>query len=108
LPGGRGALINAGSYCTRCQPRNGSTRQWRKLRDQILARDRYTCPQCGGPARHVDHVVSVARGGTDHPGNLDALCASCNLRKGAGLDPAPLEEYATHRSVLESIEGRRP
>jgi 5-methylcytosine-specific restriction protein A len=81
--GGCGALINAGSYCPRCRPRNGSTRQWRNLRDQILARDRWTCQQCGARATHVDHVVPVARGGTDHPGNLQALCAGCNLAKGA-------------------------
>jgi 5-methylcytosine-specific restriction endonuclease McrA len=81
--GGCGALINAGSYCARCRPRNGSTRRWRSLRDQSLARDRYTCRQCGRPARHVDHITPIAWGGTDHPSNLRALCADCNLAKGA-------------------------
>ena len=82
-----------------------STRYWRplsaaqwvnqaggSLRDQILARDRYTCRACGRPATHVDHVVPVARGGTDHPSNLRALCAGCNLEKGAGLDLTRPEE----------------
>jgi 5-methylcytosine-specific restriction protein A len=81
--GGCGALINAGSYCARCRPRNGSTRKWRNRREQILTRDRYTCRQCGRPARHVDHITPVAWGGTDHPSNLQALCGVCNLAKGA-------------------------
>ena len=62
--------------------RNGSSRAWRALRAQVLARDRYTCQECGAPAEHVDHITPVASGGTDHPGNLRALCAHCNLAKG--------------------------
>jgi 5-methylcytosine-specific restriction enzyme A len=81
--GGCGALINSGSYCSRCRPRNGSTRQWRKLRDQILARDRWTCRRCGERASHIDHITPIAAGGTDHPANLQALCGVCNLAKGA-------------------------
>ena len=81
--GGCGALINAGSYCARCKPRNGSTRQWRGLREQILARDRWQCRQCGAPAGHVDHITPVDAGGTGHPSNLQALCADCNLGKAA-------------------------
>jgi 5-methylcytosine-specific restriction endonuclease McrA len=79
-------IISRGSYCHVCQPakaRKGSTRQWRILRWQILERDRYTCRHCGAPATHVDHLVPVARGGTDNPANLAASCPACNLEKGA-------------------------
>ncbi len=62
--------------------RDGSTRAWRALRAQILARDRHRCQQCGKPATHVDHIRPVASGGEDHPRNLRALCAECNLSKG--------------------------
>lgn len=62
--------------------RNGSTRAWRALRAQVLARDRWTCQLCGAPAEHVDHVCPVASGGEDHPSNLRATCADCNLSKG--------------------------
>jgi 5-methylcytosine-specific restriction endonuclease McrA len=79
--GGCGALINAGSYCPRCRTRNGSTRQWRKLREQVLARDGYTCRNCGAPAEHVDHIIPLARGGTDTVQNLRATCARCNLTR---------------------------
>lgn len=75
------------SYCPKHRnqrppgPRWGSTWQWRKVRQQILRRDRHTCQLCGKTAAHVDHVVPVAHGGTDHPSNLRALCASCNLER---------------------------
>ena len=32
----------------------------------------------------VDHIVSQARGGTDHQDNLQLLCGSCNSTKGTG------------------------
>mmetsp|Transcript_17837 Transcript_17837/g.35963 ORF Transcript_17837/g.35963 Transcript_17837/m.35963 type:complete len:93 (-) Transcript_17837:565-843(-) len=30
----------------------------------------------------VDHVVPLARGGTDHPSNLVVSCKPCNVKKG--------------------------
>ena len=77
-----GTLTNAGSYCQRHQPRNGSTRQWRKTRAAVLAQQPL-CAECGRPAEHVDHIEPIARGGTDHPANLRGLCAVCNLSKAA-------------------------
>lgn len=70
--------------CTTHTPakRNGSTRQWRQVRAQILARDRYRCQHCGQPATHVDHITAKANGGSDHPTNLHTLCEACNLTKG--------------------------
>ena len=81
-----GNLTTNGSYCRRHQPpkaRSGSTRQWRRLRAWVLERDGHMCRRCGAPAHHVDHVVPVARGGSDHEVNLQALCARCNVLKGA-------------------------
>jgi 5-methylcytosine-specific restriction endonuclease McrA len=34
---------------------------------------------------HVDHIVPLARGGTNGPENLQLLAPVCNLRKGAKL-----------------------
>ena len=31
---------------------------------------------------HVDHIIAVAKGGTDHPENLQLLCGHCNSVKG--------------------------
>jgi len=61
--------------------RGGSTRAWRELRAKILARDSHTCAYCGDTATHVDHIIPVAAGGTDHPDNLTAACARCNQLK---------------------------
>lgn len=60
---------------------------WEKLRKVILARDNYLCQACleqdgrATPATHCDHIVSKAKGGTDDPSNLRALCAPCHQRK---------------------------
>jgi 5-methylcytosine-specific restriction endonuclease McrA len=53
-----------------------------------LEADAYVCAQCGQQetdrrAVHIDHVVPVARGGSNAADNLRVLCAGCNLRKGA-------------------------
>ncbi len=77
-----GTLTNVGSRCPTHQIRRDRGRPWRRLRAQILTRDRYRCRACGEPAEHVDHVVPIARGGIDDPSNLEALCAACNLAKG--------------------------
>jgi 5-methylcytosine-specific restriction endonuclease McrA len=52
-------------------------------------RQRGRCYWCGvsvpWSAKHVDHVIPVARGGSNGPENLVIACASCNLSKGAKL-----------------------
>jgi 5-methylcytosine-specific restriction endonuclease McrA len=80
-----GRLTNAGSYCGHCQPRNGSTRQWRARRAQILARDSFICQVCGATASEVDHIRPVLFGGSDDPDNLQATCQRCNRSKGVEL-----------------------
>lgn len=58
-----------------------------KLRYDILTRDNHRCVKCGASGKdtplHVDHKRPVAHGGTNDPSNLQTLCQSCNLGKGA-------------------------
>lgn len=59
---------------------------WRKLREQILARDGGLCVPCRSIglvslARAVDHIVNKARGGGDNPSNLQAICNTCHDQK---------------------------
>lgn len=44
----------------------------------------------------VDHVVPVARGGTNAPANLITMCRSCNSSKGATL-PEELQHRLRQR-----------
>lgn len=54
----------------------------RRLRFEILRRDRHTCRYCGATAPDVkltvDHVVPQALGGSDEPSNLVTACDGCN------------------------------
>lgn len=65
--------------------RGGSTRRWRKLREQVLIRDGYRClvnlPGCEGTASHVHHTLGRSVTGDD-PRYLVAACARCNLAIG--------------------------
>lgn len=50
--------------------RPGNTKAWRNLRASIL-RQSDICHICGQPgADAVDHVIPLARGGSNHPTNL--------------------------------------
>lgn len=59
----------------------------KRLRYEILRRDEHTCRYCGGTVPDVvltvDHVIPLALGGTDEPGNLVAACKDCNAGKSA-------------------------
>lgn len=62
--------------------RAGSGWAWQQLKARILDRDGYACHWCGRMAETADHVVPVAEGGSDDPGNLVAACRACNERRG--------------------------
>ena len=75
---------------------------WQKLRRRILARDMHLCQACQRkgrvkPATQVDHIKPKARGGTDDPGNLEAICAPCHDAKSA--QEAAEAQGRTHRPM---------
>jgi 5-methylcytosine-specific restriction enzyme A len=56
-------------------------RPWRRLREAVLLRDKYTCQHCGHvgvEGMEVDHIINKASGGTDELSNLQTLCRSCH------------------------------
>ncbi len=64
-------------------------RAYRNLCAIIIA-NATACAICGQPPQAedpfvVDHIWPRARGGTDHPGNLQAAHRSCNGHKSATL-----------------------
>lgn len=59
-------------------------RPWRRKREEIFLRDKYTCQVCGrvGGELELDHIVNVAKGGTDDNSNLQTICKSpCHAEK---------------------------
>lgn len=66
----------------------------KRLRFEILRRDNHTCQYCGDRAPdvtlHVDHVIPVSLGGSNHPSNLLTACKDCNLGKTSVPADAPL------------------
>lgn len=68
--------------------RRGYDSEWRRVRREVLKRDRYLCrcDECQAakrvlPATEVDHRIPKFEGGTDAPGNLYAINSDCHKRK---------------------------
>lgn len=64
------------------------SRQWSRLRHNILERDNYLCKYCGAinivtPAKTVDHIVPIEYDASlrDDPSNLAVICYSCHRAK---------------------------
>ena len=50
--------------------------------------DKYNnkCAQCGSSEKlEIDHIIPIARGGSNETTNLQILCRKCNRKKGAKL-----------------------
>ncbi|MDR5729322.1 MAG: HNH endonuclease signature motif containing protein [Terriglobia bacterium] len=53
--------------------------------EDLFKLQRGRCACCKGPLTnyHIDHIVALASGGTNHHTNIQLLCPPCNMRKGA-------------------------
>jgi len=72
----------------------------------------YICPQWKNyngsfdkSMYHIDHIIELRHGGTNHPSNLQALCPSChavktNFEEGKKVD----KELQIKRNVSEKLK----
>lgn len=57
-----------------------------EIRWAVWERDNFTCQKCGTRKfLSVDHIIPESKGGTLEMNNLQALCCTCNSRKGAKM-----------------------
>lgn len=80
------------------------------LRQGIRQQQGSLCMYCGVRLSrgnlHIDHIFPIEHGGLNVAENLQALCASCNTRKGVQTDPEFRQRY---RELLPRITaGYRP
>ena len=86
------------------------------LRFDVFKRDSFKCQYCGAAAPefvlHVDHIVPVAKRGTNDITNLITSCLACNLGKtdkmldensALAKSRSQLEELQEHREQLEMM-----
>lgn len=58
-----------------------------KVRVAVYERDGNRCVNCGATERlSLDHVIPWSHGGSDHVGNLQTMCVSCNSSKSNRVD----------------------
>lgn len=81
-----------------------------ETRQRIRQQQGSLCMYCGVRLSrgnlHIDHIYPIDHGGSNKESNLQALCASCNTRKGVQTD----SEFRTrYRPLLRPVaQGRRP
>lgn len=63
-----------------------SERPSAEVRIRAMKRDRFRCTYCGVPGTdaelEIDHIIPIAKGGSNHISNLTTACRSCNQTKG--------------------------
>ena len=61
------------------------------VRKYVLQRNDYQCQSCGKRDKetqlNIDHIVPLAKGGSNDISNLQVLCRRCNSQKKHHFDP---------------------
>lgn len=79
-------IVNAHSRTRRARRRGADGVHTGEDILRIHAAQKYKCAECGvstKKAKHVDHIMPLALGGSNWPENLQILCPLCNDIKGA-------------------------
>ena len=83
----------------------GTDTQWRKLREACFRVWGKTCMYCGDRATEVDHIIEVARGGSNTIDNLQPLCKPCHMAKTVAFNTVRQSPSNSPRGVFS---GRVP
>jgi hypothetical protein len=74
-------------------------------KDGIKYKKKDKCERCEGTHRlAVDHILPIAKGGTDCIPNKQTLCGSCNSKKSDTIDCAVTLEFLSARHKDESLD----
>ena len=61
------------------------------VREYVFKRNNYQCQSCGKNKQQakltIDHIIPLAKGGSNDMSNLQTLCFKCNRQKLHHLDP---------------------
>ncbi|MBL1209235.1 HNH endonuclease [Geminocystis sp. GBBB08] len=61
-----------------------------EVRKYVYNRDNYQCQSCGKNTKettlNIDHIIPLAKGGSNDISNLQTLCLKCNQKKKANID----------------------
>lgn len=75
------------------------SKEWEKVRQYVIRRDKYLCQKCGSPAEEVHHKIHLSPENINDPeialspDNLVSLCRDCHFREHSNKRTAVAEEY---------------
>jgi 5-methylcytosine-specific restriction endonuclease McrA len=62
-----------------------------EVKKYVFERDNYQCKSCGKTNQqttlNIDHIIPLAKGGSNDISNLQTLCQDCNQQKKHHFDP---------------------
>lgn len=67
-----------------------NSKEWQKVREAVLMRDKYLCQHCGRPAEEVHHIKHLSPENIGDPSvtldmnNLVSLCKDCHFEEHRG------------------------
>jgi 5-methylcytosine-specific restriction endonuclease McrA len=84
------------------------SRDYKRVRLQVLARDGHVCHYCGQDATTVDHVIPIVKGGDPiSMDNMVAACRRCNSSKGSRSEGLFLQRQITPPVFSDNISPMR-